>query len=380
MRKTAKFIALILAAAVLSGCIPHTELDEKAIILAVGIDYEDGEYNVSCQYYNPTGLGGQAPVDNTQSNVLTSSGKGRDVHEALEDASFRCGRELLLGVAQVIVIGEDAAKNSIKDVMDFARICFQSHPDMLVAVAEGKAEDYMNVKFSEGIASTRKLSYLLQNAKTYGMITLPVALDLFIALQTEQQSACLPRLKLIEDGKSDASEDGKSIEISGGVLIKDGKAQDEPDLEVMKGLQLLNCTASDTTLTFEQDGKAMSVGLIGVKRKITPLTENGKLVFKVELVCGGRYFTAPKETGSGEYDEMTEQKCEELLEQIMRNAAEETVIKHGADPINLERTIRHYDYKLWTQARENWEELLKDCEFRFDIKVDIERLPLSVDS
>ena len=380
MRKTAKLIAVILAAALLGGCIPHTELDERAIILAVGIDYEDGEYSVACQYYNPTGLGGQAPVDNSQPNVLTSSGKGKDVHAALEDASLKCGRELLLGVAQMIIIGEDAAKNSVKDVMVFAKSCFQSHPDMLVTVAEGKAEDYMNVKFSEGIASTRKLTYLMQNAERYGMMALPAALDLFIALQTEQQSVCLPRLKLIEDGKSDASEDGKSIELSGGVLIKDGKAQDNTDMDVMKGLQLLDGCTCDTTLTFEQDGHAMSVGLFNIKRTITPLMEDGKLVFKVSVYCGGRYFAAPKEAAHGEADDKTTQKCEELLEEIMRNAAEETVLKHGADPINLERTVRHYDYKLWTRVKESWEELLKDCEFRFEVNVDMERLALSVDN
>ena len=380
MRKTAKLIAVILAAAALSGCIPHTELDKRAIILAIGIDYEEEEYSVAFQYYNPTGLGGQAPVDNSQPNVLTSSGKGKDVFEALEDASFKCGRELLLGVAQIIIIGEDAAKNSVEDVMDFTKSCFQSHPDMLVTVAEGKAEDYMHVKFSEGIASTRKLTYLLQNAEKYGMVALPKSLDLLNALQSEQKSACLPRLKLIEDGKSDASEDGKSIEISGGVLIKDGKAQDDTDMEVMKGLQLLGGRTGSTTLTFEQYGKTMSVELLSIKRKITPMLENGKLVLQVNMNCGGKYHASPKEKNQGHNDDMTERKCEELLAEIMRNAAENTMLKYGADPINLEKTVRHHDYKLWTQAKENWEELLKSCEFRFEVKVDIDRLSLTVDN
>ena len=38
----------------LSGCVPHTELNEKAIILAIGVDYEDEKYKVMFQYYNPT--------------------------------------------------------------------------------------------------------------------------------------------------------------------------------------------------------------------------------------------------------------------------------------------------------------------------------------
>ncbi|MCH5200953.1 MAG: Ger(x)C family spore germination protein [Oscillospiraceae bacterium] len=378
MKRAAKLVAAILATAMLGGCIPHTELDERAIILAIAIDYEEEEYNVTFQYYNPTGLGGQAPVDNSQPNVLTASGKGMDVYEALEDASFKCGRELLLGVAQIILIGEDAANHSVTDVMDFSKSCFQSHPYMLVAVTEGKAEDYMQVKFSEGIASTHKLKYLLQNADRYGMVSLPTALDLFVALRTEQQSACLPRLKLNEDEKSDASEDGKSIEISGGVLIMGGKAQDTEDMETMKGLQLLGGRIDETTLTFEQEDDIVSVGLIGMQRKITPVFEEGKLIFQVKLTCGGRYFTAPSGVGLTE-DKETVQKCEEQLKSIMQTAAENTVIKYGADPINLERTVRHRDYKMWQQVKDNWEELLKECEFVFDIEVKIDRLSLAVD-
>ena len=377
VKKAFKLIGAILAAAMLSGCIPHTELDEKAIILAIGIDYEDEEYSVTFQHYSPTGLGGQALVDNSQPNVLTSSGKGKDVYEALENASVKCGKELMLGVTQIIIIGEDAAKNSVADVMDFSQSFFQCHPDMLVAVAEGKAEDCMQVKFSEGIASTQKLKYLLQNAENRGLIILPAALDLFIALQTEQQSACLPRLKLIEDGKSDASEDGKSIEISGGVLLKDGKAQDNADMDTMKGLQLIDGSANETTVTFEHEGEAVSVGLIGIKHKITPIFREDKLIFQVKLTGGGRYFTTPTDGFNKENNRITERECDEKLTEIMQTATENTVLKYGADPINLERTVRHHDYKLWEQLKDNWEETLKDCEFRFEVEVNIDRISLT---
>lgn len=377
VKKALKLISAVLAAAMLGGCIPHTELDEKAIILAIGIDYEEEEYSVTFQHYSPTGLGGQTLVDNSQPNVLTASGKGRDVFEALEDASIKCGCELMLGVTQIIIIGEDAAKNSVADVIDFSKSFFQCHPDMLVAVAEGKAEDYMQVKFSEGIVSTQKLKYLLSNAQRMGRIKLPAALDLFIALQTEQQSTCLPRLKLIEDGKSDASEDGKSIEISGGVLIKNGKSRDDTDMDTMKGLQLIEGCGSDTTVTFDHEGEMTSVGLIGIKRKTVPVYEEGKLIFQVTLTCGGKYFTTPRDGFNEENNLITERECAAKLTELMQSAVENTVQKHGADPINLERTVRHCDYRLWQQLKDNWEETLKDCEFRFDVKVNIDRLALT---
>lgn len=235
----------------------------------------------------------------------------------------------------------------------------------------------MQVKFSQGIASTQKLKYLLQNAERRGMIMLPAALDLFIALQTQQQSACLPRLTLIEDGKSDASEDGKTIEISGGVLIKDGKAQDNADMDIMKGLQLIDGCGSETTVTFDHEGEAVSVGLIGIKRDIVPVFEDGRLIFQVKLKSGGRYFTTPSDGFNEENNRITERECARNLTEIMQAATESTVLEYGADPINLERTVRHHNYRLWEQLKDSWEEVLKNCEFRFDVEVNIDRLALT---
>lgn len=375
--RSLKLVSLILTMAVLSGCVPHTELNEKAIVMAIGIDYEEEKYSVTFQYYSPTGLGGRTLVDNSQPNVLTASGKGENVYGALEDASFRCGKELMLGVTQIIIIGEEAAKNSVDRVVNFTKSFFQSHPDMMITVAEGKAADMMQVKFNEGIVSTDKLRFMLTNAEKSGIAELPSALSLFIALQTKQKSACLPRLRLIDDGKSDASQDGKTLEIAGGVLIKDGTAVDETDIETMSGLQLLCCKAQTATVTVDYNDEKISVGLVDVKTKVTPSEENGRLILKVTLTSEGRYLINPHNSYVDNDNKEIEALCGEQLIARMETALENTVYKHGADPFLVERTVRHYDYKLWKSIEDNFEEYLKNAEFRIETKIDIDKLILT---
>ena len=368
-----KMTAVITAAVVCSGCIPHTELNEKAIVLAVAVDYEDEKYKVTFQYYSPTGIGGQTPVDNSQPNVLTSSGEGENVYEAMEEASFKCGRKLMSGVIQIIIIGEEAAVNSVDKVTDFAESSFQSRPDMLIAISSGKAEELMKVKFNEGTVSTQKLRFLLNNAQANGLTVLPSALDYYITLETKQQSICLPVLKLIDDGKSDASEDGKTIEIDGGALIKNGRSLGMVSAEVTEGIQLLWGKTTDISVTVQREEEKVSIRLSKVKVKIEPIMEGDTLVFKVGASCRGEYLVAPPHHNNN--DEM-EQKCGEQLIKLMKTAAEETVLKCGADPINLEKTVRHHDYSLWKQIEDNWEETLINSRFEFDVKVEINRLSM----
>lgn len=379
MKTARKIISAAVAAAfsltALSGCVPHTELNEKAIILAIGIDYKDDMFKVNFQYYNPTGIGGRTLVDNSQPNVMTSKGEGENIYAALEDAAFRCGRELMLGVTQIIVIGEDAAKYSVVKVMEFSKSFFQSHPDMLVTVAEGDAEELMKVKFSEGIVSTQKLKFMLTNAEKSGIAGLPNAIELFTALQTNRKSAALPRLRLI-DNESDASEEGKTIEISGGVLINDGKAVRDVDIEVMSGLEILCCKTETGTVTVEYEGEKISVGLVNIKTKIKPSFEDGRLVFTVDLTSGGRFLVTPQ----GTYEENNRELeilCGDEIIKRMKAAVKQTVFECGADPFLLEKTVRHYNYKLWKDVEENFGEYLKNAKFKFGAHIEIDKLILS---
>lgn len=380
MNKILKLLGVFLSVVLLGGCVPHTELNEKAIVLAIGIDYEDELFKACFQYYNPSGAGGATLVDNSQPNVLTANGEGENVYGALEDASFRCGKELMLGVTQIIIIGEEAANHSVEQVMNFTKSYFQSHPDMMVAVSEGCACDLMQVKFNEGIVSTQKIKFMMQNAEKSGIAALPSALDLFKSLQSEQRSLCLPRLRLIEpkeEDKSDASEDGKNVEICGGVLIYDGKAAANTDIEVMSGLEMLCCKTQTGTVTVEHNDEKLSIGLVDIHTKLLPSYENGILTFDVKLKSKGRYLIEPNNSYAEDDSKEMGKLCGEQITARMTKAIEETVLKYGADPFHLEKIIRHYDNKLWNEIKDNYTEVLKNCRFNFETDIEIDKLILA---
>lgn len=372
-----KITAAVLSLSLLSGCVPHTELNQKAIVMAIGIDYSEDMYSVAFQYYSPSGTGGRTLIDNSQPNILTAEGKGENVYGALEDAAFQCGKELMLGVTQIIFIGEEAAKKSVSETLEFTKSFFQSHPDMLITACEGKAGDYLKVKFKEGTVSTDRIKFMLSNGEKSGIITLPTAIDLFKALQTKQQSGVIPRLRLLEDGKSDATEDGKNIQISGGVLIKEGAAVKETDIEVMTGLEMLRSKSQSGTVTANWKGEKVSVNLLNAATKIEPTFENGRLIFNVKTSAVGRYLNVPEQFDDDSSRAEIERLCAEQIIARMEKAVEETVLSEGADPLILEKTIRHKSYKTWKEIEDNYEELLKNSLFHFTAEIDIDKLILT---
>ena len=103
-----RLIPLIISALLFCGCVPHTELDKLAIAEAIGIDYENGEYTVTVQYFNTDASGGVTAVDSSAPNAVTAECGGKTIESALEGLSYKTGKEIMLGAVGVIVFGRNA--------------------------------------------------------------------------------------------------------------------------------------------------------------------------------------------------------------------------------------------------------------------------------
>ena len=69
-----------------TGCMQSIELSERALVQAIGIDKENGEYVVSIQYFSPENGGGQAMLDISKPNNYIVTSRGSTLMEAMAKA------------------------------------------------------------------------------------------------------------------------------------------------------------------------------------------------------------------------------------------------------------------------------------------------------
>ena len=353
----------------LTGCVPHTELNERAIIEAVGIDFDNGQYTVTMQYYNT--LGSESD-DISETNVLTAKGTGSSVYNAIADAGFSDGKTLMFGVNQLIIIGENAAQKDIKELLGFATTYYQSHSDVKIAVSEGTAENILSVKFKEGLISTKKLKFLFSNAEETGFSANRNIIEVMSAMSGSTESVCLPLLKT-SDTDSDVSEDGRTVEICGGVVYKNKVMADKISLEAMSGVELLSNKGKESVISLKYEGKEISVNAYGIRTEITPYIDDGQLVFSVKTRANGEFLSADLNGNNAALAEEIGRLSSERLESRMKRAAEEAVLNHGTDVLMLEAAVRNKSYGLWLEIKDRWEETLKNSRFEFDTRVEIDR-------
>ncbi|MDD2490361.1 MAG: hypothetical protein PHY26_03835 [Bacilli bacterium] len=116
--KKFKWLFIIIILLLVSGCWQYRELNDLAIVSAIGIDKIDNEYLVTIQVVNTRKQSHTIPAGE-ETAVTIYEAKGKSIQEALNMISLECPKELYLGHIDIVVIGEETARTGIKDYIDF---------------------------------------------------------------------------------------------------------------------------------------------------------------------------------------------------------------------------------------------------------------------
>lgn len=372
MKQLKTVILCLLSVCILSGCLPHSELDKQAIVEAIGIDYSDGKYQVTVQYFNMEGTGGNAPIDSTKANVVNVSGKGETVSAALESASLKCGKSFMYGITGIIILGRDVLEKDILKTMSFAESYYQSNCSVLIAAAEDKASDILAVKFKDGIISVEHLKMLLENSHYYGMGENIKITKLLSEQRRDYAGTALPLLKAVDSG-GETTDDGKTVAITGGLLISDNTFTADLSLEDMSGLQLIGEKPENTLVTVSAEDEKVNVTIYDIDAEIKHSFPDGKLRFDIDIHANGKYTDSQLRNKELAFSSEIEKMCAEILTKRIQSSLATTVNQYGCDPVGLKYVISSSDYKNWLVISDNFGEILKEAQFDITADIDIDR-------
>ena len=376
MKKLKAAALMLISVLLLSGCLPHTELDKQAIVEAIGIDYADGEFNVTVQYFNMEGTGGNSPIDSSKANVINVKGKGESVTAALESASLKCGKPFMYGITGIIILGRSVLDLDILKTLSFAESYYQSNPTVLLAVADEKAEDILSVKFKEELISVEHLKMILENADFSGISAKVEILTLLREQQREYGGTVLPILKSMNVG-SDATDDGKTVEIAGGCLLSGREYIGKISLSDMSGLQLLNGNMKNTLLSTEFENEKVEITAYDITLSKAHSYSKGKLIFNVKIRANGKYTDSQLSDKDASFSGAVEKKCAERLASRVRDSFINTANRYGSDACGLKYVISNSDYTEWIRVEERFGELLKNAEIIVTCDIDIDRFGIA---
>lgn len=110
-------IIILMLIFLLTGCYGYQELNEKAIVRGISIDFEKNQYVVNYMVSNANVSNGKNSETNPQTALL--EGKGDTISEAIAEINLLSPKKTYIGHMLILVISDELAKNGVATPTDY---------------------------------------------------------------------------------------------------------------------------------------------------------------------------------------------------------------------------------------------------------------------
>jgi spore germination protein KC len=377
---------------ILSGCWSSKEISELMIVTGMGIDRDSttGEYKVTLQIINPGEIASQTKTERLE--VTTYQTTGESIYEVMRRFSTEVPRKMYLSHIQLVIFGEELAKEGIGKTLDFISRNHEFRTDFFILVSKNsKAEDILNVLTpTESSPSVSLYSSINVSEKVWAP-TKGVHLDeLLNTLISEGKEPILTGVKV--GGDKDKGDEVSSLEqikpaaitkITGYAAFKKDKLVGWLSENESKGYNYIinNITSTVGSIPCEGGG----IIALEVKKSKTDLkanVKNGKpsITIKTDIEADLGEIQCDMDLTKTEIIKKVEKdagyQVEGLMEEVITKAKEE----FKSDIFGFGETIHRQHPKAWKKLKGNWDETFQDLEISSDINYKIRRIGTISDS
>lgn len=142
---TGKIVMLLFMVVLLSSCWNRTELNELWVTAATGVDYRDGQWEVSYQIIVPSAMtsGSGEAGSGSQPAFHAYTVKGKTIHQALSLSNLETSRRIYVAHNRVVFIGKTAAEQGLDQLIDYYFRNTEARETVLMFYTDGAASEIL---------------------------------------------------------------------------------------------------------------------------------------------------------------------------------------------------------------------------------------------
>lgn len=374
------FILLLSVLLLLGGCWNKRELNELAIVTAVGVDKSDEQFEISVQIVNPSQVASNK-ASGIQVPVFTYHAKGKSLFDAIRKLTALTPRKPYYAHAQIIIIGEEMAEEGMNSILDLFQRDPEGRSDFNFIVShDSTAQEILSVLTPlEDVPASKMFKSLKVSEAVWGTTESVILDDLIQSLGSIDHSAVLPSIHI--HGDADAGDFSSNIEkIDSPAQLKYG------GLAIFKNYKLIgylteqesrdyNFLNNNIKSTFEiiacpEEGK-ISTEIINSSTKVTGHFQNDIPSISIKLdieqnvaeVSCSLDFTKSKTIDA--LNKETSRQIKERLERTLQTIQQ----TYQADLLKFSNVLHREDYRAWNRIKKNWQTLYPNLEVQIEVDV-----------
>lgn len=364
----------------LGGCWNKRELNELAIVTAVGVDKSDELFEISVQIVNPSQVASKKASSN-QVPVFTYHAKGKSLFEAIRKLTSLTPRKPYYAHAQIIIIGEEMAKEGMNSVLDLFQRDPEGRSDFNIIVShDSTAQEILSVLTPlEDVPASKMFKSLKVSEATWGTTESVILDDLIQSLGSIDHSAVLPSIYIHGDaGAGDFSSNIEKIDspaqlkYDGLAIFKNYKLIGYLSEQESRDYSFLNNHIKSTfeIITCPEQGK-ISTEIINSSTKVTGHFQNDlpSISIKLDIEQNVAEISCPLDlTKSKTIDALNKVTSKQIKERLERTL--QTIQQtYQVDLLKFSEVLHREDYQAWNRIKKNWLTLYPELAVQIEVDV-----------
>lgn len=343
MKKIKRFLMLsaVCLSLLLAGCSTPVDLRDRAIVQAMGIDYENGEYKITLQEYMPKG--GAKSGDSTEGSeniYVTSSGK--TLFEALKNAEAKDGNQIFYGHSRVYIIGKKAAEQGLSQIIEFMNSNYQLSLNSAVMLAEDSAQEILHKRIFMGVVP----DISVERIEGCGKAPDAAVIDVLREIYNLDGTCCLPLIS--PDGKEE-------VKIEECVVFREHKPLIKLNDDETMGYTWLNGKISDAVMIAQEQNQNVSVNIVSNDTSLEIATGDEQIFLNVFIKAKGNV----SEIGvinnvqiKEEYIKNIEAEIEKQIKEQVEKAFNRVVTQESCDMFYIKQRLKNTDKSMYQKLKD----------------------------
>lgn len=380
-----KIIIFLIIILLTTGCWNYRELNDIAVVDAIGIDKKGNQYEVSIQIQLPqkeTSIGSATRVEG-ESPIITYQTKAKTIQEALNLITFKSPKELLLSHIDVIIISEKLARHGINDFIDFLLRNRETRKIFPLLIAkDSKAIDILKILTPiESIPGLDIVSNLNYMAKFRGSLNNQSFDNMLEGLYVEGREITLPSIEIMGPAKKgqktkdlDQTFPESFLSLSDlGIFNRDKLIGFLGDKESI-GFNFARNLIENTIISFPCDKK--NYGAIKIENnesKTTINIKNGKPVAHIKIKADGALaeFNCKLNISDPKVIKKIEKTISKKIHSLINKAIIKLQQEFKSDALGWGEYLYRNNYKAWLKYRDDWSNVFTKMNYKIDVNFKI---------
>ncbi len=377
--KAKAIIPVLLMMLFCTGCWSSREINTLAITICLGIDKTDEGYLITKQVLNPTALAMQKGSD--EDPVVLFVQKGENLFSALRKIATESSRKMYNSHVRVVVLGENLAREGIKDILDFFMREHEFRTDFYYVIAKGTtANEVLGILTPLESVPGVKLYLSLENSERYWGITSAInSIFLVQSILADGINPVLPGIEIISKAgysEMENSNDAKRLQYTGMGVFQEDKLIGWLSEDEAKGYHYIIGDVGNYVEQVYYNGKdqivcevrdSQSKMIASCKDDKPSVCVKIKTSLNIAAVEGVLDIT--KQENRKILKELLEKRIKLLCEKVQKKAQQEL----HSDIFGFGEAIHRREPKLWKKLKDSWDTEYVKLPVHYDITVEIKQ-------